>query len=46
MILGRGVEGSSSVFGVGPSIVWMLLVALFLWRAAIGAERSEAKQEQ
>ena len=33
-VLGRTVEGNSSLFGVGVFIVWLLLVALCLWRAA------------
>jgi hypothetical protein len=33
-VLGRTVEGRSSLFGVGLFIVWFLLVALCLWRAA------------
>jgi hypothetical protein len=33
-VLGRTVEGSSSLFGVSLYIVWLLLVALCLWQAA------------
>jgi len=44
-VLGRTVEGNSSLFGVGLSIVWMLLVALFLWRTASGSTQSGAQQE-
>jgi hypothetical protein len=33
-VLGRTVEGNSSLFGVGLFIVWLLLVALRLWQAA------------
>jgi hypothetical protein len=36
-VLGRTIEGNSSLFGVGLFVVWLLwllLVALCLWRAA------------
>jgi hypothetical protein len=31
-ILGRGTEGSSSLFGVGLFVLWMLVFAVLLWR--------------
>jgi hypothetical protein len=33
-VLGRTPEGTSSLFGVGLFILWLLLVALCLWQAA------------
>jgi hypothetical protein len=45
-VLGRGVEGNSSLFGVGLFIVWMLVLAVFLRRAAGQAAGSESEQEQ
>ena len=39
-VLGRTVEGNSSLFGVGLFIAWLLLVAVCLWRAA-GTAASE-----
>jgi apolipoprotein N-acyltransferase len=46
-VLGRTVEGSSSLFGVSLYIVWLLLVALCLWQAArTAAPLSEAEHEQ
>lgn len=45
-VLGRTVEGNSSLFGVGLFIVWMLMLAVFLWRAAGRTGRSEAEHEQ
>lgn len=46
-VLGRTMEGTSSLFGVGLFIVWLLLVALCLWRAAgTAALESEAEHQQ
>jgi hypothetical protein len=46
-VLGRTVEGNSSLFGVGLFIVWLLLVAVCLWQAAgTAAPESEAEHEQ
>jgi hypothetical protein len=45
-VLGRAVEGNSSLFGVGLFIVWMLVLAVFLWRAAGQAVRSESEHKQ
>jgi hypothetical protein len=46
-VLGRTVEGNSSLFGVGLFIVWLLLVALCLWQAAgTAAPESEAEHQQ
>ncbi|MFE9656380.1 hypothetical protein [Micromonospora sp. NPDC006431] len=45
-VLGRTVEGNSSLFGVGLFIVWLLLLAVFLWRVADRVARSESEQEQ
>jgi len=46
-VLGRTVEGSSSLFGVSLYIVWLLLVALCLWQAAgTAAFLSETEHEQ
>jgi hypothetical protein len=46
-VLGRTIEGTSSLFGVGLFIVWLLLVALCLWRAAgTAALESEAEHQQ
>ncbi|MEU5723661.1 hypothetical protein [Micromonospora sp. NPDC047738] len=45
-VLGRTVEGNSSLFGVSLFIVWMLLLAVFLWRVAGRVARSESEQEQ
>ncbi|MFU8854964.1 hypothetical protein ACNAW0_28945 [Micromonospora sp. SL1-18] len=45
-VLGRGVEGNSSLFGVGLFIVWMLLLAVFLWGAAGRVAGPEFEQEQ
>jgi hypothetical protein len=42
-VLGRTVEGNSSLFGVSLYIVWLLLVALCLWLAA---PESEAEHQQ
>lgn len=33
-VLGRAVEGNSSLFGNGLFVVWMLLLAVSLWRTA------------
>jgi len=38
-VLGREVEGNSSLFGVGLFVVWLLVVCAFLWR------RSETGEE-
>jgi hypothetical protein len=43
-VLGRTVEGNSSLFGVGLFIVWLLLVALCLWQAA-GTAAPESNAE-
>ncbi len=46
-VLGRTVEGNSSLFGVGLFIAWLLLVALCLWQAAgTAAPVSEAEHDQ
>jgi hypothetical protein len=46
-VLGRTVEGNSSLFGVGLFVVWLLLVAVCLWRAAgTAARESEAEHQQ
>ena len=46
-VLGRTVEGNSSLFGVGLFIVWLLLVAVCLWQAAgRAAPESEAEHDQ
>lgn len=39
-VLGRTVEGGSSLFGVGLFVTWMLVLAVFLWRAAGGPARA------
>ena len=33
-VLGRTVEGSSSLVGVGLFVVWMLVLGVGLWRTA------------
>lgn len=38
-LLGREVEGSSSLFGVGLFILWMLAVSVGLWRERVVPER-------
>ena len=43
-VLGRTVEGNTSLFGVGLFIVWLLLVAVCLWQAA-GTTAPESKTE-
>jgi hypothetical protein len=46
-VLGRAVEGNSSLFGVGLFILWLMLVAVCLWQAADrAAPESDAKHEQ
>jgi hypothetical protein len=46
-VIGRAVEGNSSLFGVGLFIVWLMLVAVCLWHAAgTAAPESEAKPRQ
>jgi hypothetical protein len=46
-VIGRTVEGNSSLFGVGLFVVWLLLVAVCLWRVAgTTAPDSEAEHEQ
>jgi hypothetical protein len=46
-VLSRTVEGTSSVFGVGLFILWLLLVALCLLRAAgTAAPESGAEHQQ
>jgi hypothetical protein len=46
-VLGRTIEGNSSLFGVGLFVVWLLLVALCLWRAAgRAAPESGAEHQQ
>ena len=45
-VLGRTVEGNSSLFGVGLFIMWLLLVAFRLWQAAgTAAPESEAEHQ-
>lgn len=34
-ILGRGTEGSSSLFGVGLFVLWTLVLAVLLWRPRV-----------
>jgi hypothetical protein len=36
-VLGRTVEGRSSLYGVGLFIIWMLAVSVLLWRASTTA---------
>lgn len=45
-VLGRTVDGNSSLFGVGLFIVWLLLVALCLWQAAGTAVPESAAEHQ
>ena len=46
-VLGRTVEGNSSLVGVGLFLVWLLLVAVCLWQAAgTAAPESEAEHQQ
>jgi hypothetical protein len=44
-VLGRTVEGNSSLFGVGLFMLWLVLVAVCLWevagRAALESDESE-----
>jgi hypothetical protein len=45
-VLGRTVEGNSSLFGAGLFIMWLLLVAVCLWQAAgTAAPESEAERQ-
>ena len=46
-VIGRTVEGNSSLFGVGLFVGWLLLVAVCLWQAAgTTAAESQAPHEQ
>jgi hypothetical protein len=46
-VIGRTVEGNSSLFRRRPFVAWLLLVAVCLWQAAgTTAPDSEAEHEQ